>query len=103
MADKITNTYHSAMGATKETLGKIVHNEHLVNSGKAERAQANARSGKHTDSAAAADDIANRAQTQTTVTETPAANTQSAANAQYAGNYNQDDNHRATDEHLAFM
>ena len=34
MADKITNTYHSAMGATKETIGKIVHNEHLMNSGK---------------------------------------------------------------------
>ncbi|KAF9333806.1 hypothetical protein BG006_003133 [Podila minutissima] len=95
MTDKISNTYHSAMGATKETLGKIVHNEHLMNSGKAERAQANARSGKHT---AAGEDIASRAQTETTVTGTPAANTQSAAQR------TQDENSRlATEEHLAFM
>ncbi|KAF9306005.1 hypothetical protein BGZ74_007974 [Mortierella antarctica] len=98
MTDKISNTYHSAMGATKETLGKIVHNEHLMNSGKAERAQANARSGKHTDAPAAAEDIASRAQTETTATETPTANTQSAAQR------SQDENSRqATDEHLAFM
>ncbi|KAF9317607.1 hypothetical protein BG000_008265 [Podila horticola] len=97
MTDKISSTYHSAMGATKETIGKIVHSEHLMNSGKAERAQANARSGKDTTTTAAADDIASRAQTETAVTETPAANTQSAANRR------QDDSHGTTEEHLAFM
>ncbi|KAG0089059.1 hypothetical protein BGZ93_005943 [Podila epicladia] len=98
MTDKIANTYHTAMGATKETLGKIVHNEHLVNSGKAERAQASARSGKHTDAVLTpAEDLASRGQTQTTATETPTANTQSAVNRA------QDDNRAATDEHLAFM
>jgi uncharacterized protein YjbJ (UPF0337 family) len=97
MADKITNTYHSAMGATKETIGKIVHNEHLMESGRAERAQASAKSGKHI--AEDANQDANQVQTsetQTTVVETP-------ANTQSAGQPLQDDNRRASNEHLAFM
>ncbi|KAG0317736.1 hypothetical protein BGZ99_006122 [Dissophora globulifera] len=40
MAEKIANVYHSAMGATKETLGRAMGNEHLVASGAAEKAEA---------------------------------------------------------------
>ncbi|KAG0360066.1 hypothetical protein BG005_011581 [Podila minutissima] len=43
MAEKITNSFHSAMGATKETLGKAVGSEQLMASGHAEKAQADAR------------------------------------------------------------
>lgn len=129
MADKISNTYHSAMGATKETIGKIVHNEHLMNSGKhhvlshilcfgrrqkrsdiiiffflagrAERAQASAKSGKHI-----AEDAnpVQTSQTETTAVETPA-NTQSAGHPLQDDNRRpaQDENRRASNEHLAFM
>ncbi|KAG0299135.1 hypothetical protein BGZ98_010310 [Dissophora globulifera] len=38
MAEKIANVYHSAMGATKETLGRAMGNEHLVASAQ-QRAQ----------------------------------------------------------------
>ncbi|KFH67391.1 hypothetical protein MVEG_06124 [Podila verticillata NRRL 6337] len=125
MTDKITNTYHSAMGATKETIGKIVHSEHLMNSGRAERAQAGAKSGKHI--AEDANQV-QTSQTQTTVVETPSnfqstghpfqddnrlANTQTAgrpfqddnrpANTQSSGHPFQDENRRASNEHLAFM
>ncbi|KAF9378316.1 hypothetical protein CPB97_009654 [Podila verticillata] len=101
MADKISNTYHSAMGATKETIGKIVHNEHLMNSGRAERAQASAKSGKHV-----AEDAnpVQTSQTETTAVETPA-NTQSAGHPLQDDNRRpaQDENRRASNEHLAFM
>ncbi|KAF9333807.1 hypothetical protein BG006_003134 [Podila minutissima] len=49
MAEKITNSFHSALGATKETLGKAVGSEQLMASGHAEKAQADARAvGQHT-------------------------------------------------------
>ncbi|KAG0089060.1 hypothetical protein BGZ93_005942 [Podila epicladia] len=43
MAEKISNTFHSAMGAAKESFGKAVGSEQLMASGHAEKAQADAR------------------------------------------------------------
>ncbi|KAG0036794.1 hypothetical protein BGZ82_003699 [Podila clonocystis] len=43
MAEKISNSLHSAFGAAKESIGKAVGSEQLMASGHAEKAQAEAR------------------------------------------------------------
>ncbi|KAG0244687.1 hypothetical protein B0O80DRAFT_462154 [Mortierella sp. GBAus27b] len=40
MTEKLSNTYNSAMGGAKETVGRVVGSEGLASSGAAQRAQA---------------------------------------------------------------
>ncbi|KAG0201465.1 hypothetical protein BGX28_005718 [Mortierella sp. GBA30] len=44
MSDKLNNTYHSAVGSAKETLGKAIGNEQMAAGGAAEKAKAQTRS-----------------------------------------------------------
>ncbi|KAK3814388.1 MAG: hypothetical protein J3Q66DRAFT_346367 [Benniella sp.] len=40
MTDRLSNTYNSAMGGAKETVGRVVGSENLASSGAAQKAQA---------------------------------------------------------------
>jgi uncharacterized protein YjbJ (UPF0337 family) len=43
MTDRLSNTYNSAMGGAKETVGRVVGSENLASSGAAQKAEAQTR------------------------------------------------------------